>query len=96
MQRRFPKVVVEMDRIFIADGQIWTSAGMAAGIDMALGMVEHDLERDDARTQTFRIVGEDEANPAQASISHSSPVAMVTLSIWGNANSKSCPFLRWV
>ena len=32
--------------------------------------------RDDGRTQTFRIVGEDEANPAQASISHGSPVAI--------------------
>ena len=33
------------------------------------------FERDDGRTQTFRIVGEDEANPSQASISHGSPVA---------------------
>ena len=32
LQRRYPKATVEMDRIFIADGQIWTSAGMTAGI----------------------------------------------------------------
>lgn len=32
--------------------------------------------REDGRTQTFRIVGEDEANPAQGSISHGSPVAI--------------------
>lgn len=35
--------------------------------------------RDDGRTQTFRIVGEDEANPAQASISHGSPVAIALI-----------------
>ena len=33
-------------------------------------------ERDDGRTQTFRIVGEDEATPAEGSISHGSPVAI--------------------
>lgn len=37
------------------------------------------FERDDGRTQTFRIVGEDEADPSQASISHGSPVAMVLM-----------------
>jgi transcriptional regulator GlxA family with amidase domain len=35
--RRFPKIIVEMDRIFVADGPVWTSAGMTAGIDLALG-----------------------------------------------------------
>jgi transcriptional regulator GlxA family with amidase domain len=38
LARRFPKVRVEMHRIFIADGQIWTSAGMTAAVDMALGL----------------------------------------------------------
>jgi hypothetical protein len=33
----------EMDRIFIADGPVWTSAGMTAGIDLALGLIERDL-----------------------------------------------------
>ena len=37
--RRFPKITVEMDRIFIADGPVWTSAG----IDLALGLIERDL-----------------------------------------------------
>lgn len=41
--RRFPRITVEMDRIFIADGPVWTSAGMAAGIDLALGLIERDL-----------------------------------------------------
>ncbi|HEY4404286.1 MAG TPA: GlxA family transcriptional regulator [Xanthobacteraceae bacterium] len=49
LQRRYPKTRVEVDRIFIADGQIWTSAGMTAGIDLALGLVERDLGPDKAR-----------------------------------------------
>jgi transcriptional regulator GlxA family with amidase domain len=43
MQRRYPGIVVEEDRIFVTDGQIWTSAGMSAGIDLALALVEDDL-----------------------------------------------------
>jgi len=54
LQRRYPKATVEVDRIFIADGQVWTSAGMTAGIDMALSLVERDIgsekTRDAART----------------------------------------------
>jgi len=43
LQARYPKVRVEVDRIFINDGQVWTSAGMTAGIDLALSLVERDL-----------------------------------------------------
>ncbi|MBY0382450.1 MAG: transcription elongation factor GreA [Xanthobacteraceae bacterium] len=37
------------------------------------------IERDDGRRQTFRIVGEDEADPAKGSLSHSSPMAQALL-----------------
>jgi transcriptional regulator GlxA family with amidase domain len=43
LQQRFPKIKVDADRIFTKDGAIWTSAGMSAGIDLALAMVEEDL-----------------------------------------------------
>ncbi|HEY2011693.1 MAG TPA: GlxA family transcriptional regulator [Rhizomicrobium sp.] len=43
LQARFPKVKVEIDRIYIADGKIWSSAGMTAGIDLALGLIESDV-----------------------------------------------------
>src|SRR5262249_39985380 len=49
LQDAFPLTAVEADRIFIADGPIWTSAGMTAGIDLALSLVEHDLGREKAR-----------------------------------------------
>jgi transcriptional regulator GlxA family with amidase domain len=43
LQRRYPAVKVEEDRIFVADGNVWTSAGMTACIDLALALVEADL-----------------------------------------------------
>jgi transcriptional regulator GlxA family with amidase domain len=56
LQQRFPKVRVEMDRIFVADGPIWTSAGMTAGIDLALGLVERDMGQDIARATARTMV----------------------------------------
>ncbi len=42
----FPNVRVEPDCIHIADGAIWTSAGVSAGIDLALAMISEDLGAD--------------------------------------------------
>lgn len=44
--RRFPEVKLEPNRIFTRDGNIWTSAGVTAGIDLALAIVEKDLGPD--------------------------------------------------
>jgi transcriptional regulator GlxA family with amidase domain len=46
---RHPSIKVEDDRIFIVDEPIWTSAGMTAGIDLALAMVESDVGAEVAR-----------------------------------------------
>jgi transcriptional regulator GlxA family with amidase domain len=45
LAQRFPAVRVEPDPIFVRDGQVWTSAGVTAGIDLALALVEEDLGR---------------------------------------------------
>jgi transcriptional regulator GlxA family with amidase domain len=42
---RFPAVRLDPDPIFIRDGDLWTSAGVTAGIDLALALVEADLGR---------------------------------------------------
>ncbi len=39
----FPNIRVEPDAIFVQDGQIWSSAGVSAGIDLALAMIEEDF-----------------------------------------------------
>ncbi|MFG0268573.1 GlxA family transcriptional regulator [Pseudomonas sp. LTR0] len=51
-----PEIDVEEDRIFIVDGSIWTSAGMTAALDMALGMVEKDLGNEIARSVAHKMV----------------------------------------
>lgn len=43
VQRRFPKLRVDRDALFHKDGRFYTSAGITAGIDLALAMVEEDL-----------------------------------------------------
>jgi transcriptional regulator GlxA family with amidase domain len=40
---RFPDVRTEEDRIYINDGPMWTSAGMTAGIDLVLALIDDDL-----------------------------------------------------
>jgi transcriptional regulator GlxA family with amidase domain len=42
LRRRHPRCRVEDDRIFVRDGRIWTSAGVTAGMDLALALVEDD------------------------------------------------------
>jgi transcriptional regulator GlxA family with amidase domain len=49
-------VKVEEDRIFIVDGPVWTSAGMTAGIDLALAMIERDLGVEIARAVAKKMV----------------------------------------
>lgn len=56
LQTRFPRITVEEDRIFVIDGNIWTSAGMTAGIDLALAMVEKDLGSEIARKTAQKLV----------------------------------------
>ncbi|TFF51885.1 AraC family transcriptional regulator [Pseudomonas putida] len=46
LQQRFPALDVDADAIFIQQGAVWTSAGVTAGIDLALALVEADCGRD--------------------------------------------------
>jgi transcriptional regulator GlxA family with amidase domain len=54
LSRAFPRISVEPDAIHVRDGEIYTSAGVSAGIDLALALVEDDygadLVRDVARS----------------------------------------------
>lgn len=56
LQERFPAIKVEEDRIFIADGHVWTSAGMTAGIDLALALIEEDIGIEAARGVARKLV----------------------------------------
>ncbi len=43
LELEYPTVIVKPDAIFVNSGRIWTSAGISAGIDMALAMIEDDI-----------------------------------------------------
>lgn len=45
LAERYPQLQVDPEPIFINQGKLWTSAGVTAGIDLALAMVEADLGR---------------------------------------------------
>jgi len=46
LHARHPSIKVDGDAIFVQEGSIWTSAGVTAGIDLALALVEEDCGRD--------------------------------------------------
>lgn len=46
LARLYPQVTVEPDPIYVRDGDVWTSAGVTAGMDLALAMVADDHGRD--------------------------------------------------
>ncbi len=54
--RRYPAVRLDCDRIWIRDGEVWTSAGITAGIDLALAMIEDDLGEAVARRTAQQLV----------------------------------------
>jgi transcriptional regulator GlxA family with amidase domain len=53
---RYPKVRLDADRMFVRDGKVWTSAGISAGIDLALALVEDDLGPGIARRAAQQLV----------------------------------------
>ena len=55
-ERRYPQVQLEEDRIFVTDGHVWTSAGMSAGLDLALAVIEKDLGRELALSVARKLV----------------------------------------
>jgi len=54
--RRFPKVRLNADRIFVQDGKFWSSAGITAGIDLALALIGEDLGEEIARRTAQQLV----------------------------------------
>ncbi|WP_300575269.1 GlxA family transcriptional regulator [Phenylobacterium sp.] len=55
-RRRYPGVRLEPDRIYVRDDGIWTSAGITAGIDLALALIAEDLGEAVARATAQQLV----------------------------------------
>ncbi|WP_456622039.1 MULTISPECIES: GlxA family transcriptional regulator [unclassified Bradyrhizobium] len=56
LQRDYPSIRVEADRIYCRDGNIWTSAGITAGIDLSLALIEEDHGFDIAKSVAQHLV----------------------------------------
>jgi transcriptional regulator GlxA family with amidase domain len=54
--KTYPKVKLEPDRIFVRDGNIWSSAGISAGIDLALAMAAEDFGDEVAQKTARQLV----------------------------------------
>jgi transcriptional regulator GlxA family with amidase domain len=54
--QQFPQVKLEADRIYVNEGRVWTSAGISAGIDLALALIAHDLGDGIARKVARQLV----------------------------------------
>lgn len=88
LARLFPKVEVEPDRIHIRDGHIWTSAGITAGIDLALALIAEDLGEDLARHVAQEMVVYYRRPGGQSQFS-----ALVDL---GGHETPFAPLLEWI
>ncbi|MEM7305019.1 MAG: helix-turn-helix domain-containing protein [Planctomycetota bacterium] len=69
LQRRHPAVQVDPDPIFIEDRGVWTSAGVTAGIDLALALVERDIGRGAALDVARRLVVHSKRSGGQSQFS---------------------------
>jgi transcriptional regulator GlxA family with amidase domain len=56
LQAQYPAVKLDQDSIFTNDGPIWTTAGGAAGLDLCLALIEHDLGAELARAVARELV----------------------------------------
>ncbi len=56
LARRFPRVQVDTNALFVEDGRVWTSAGVTTGIDMCLEIVSRDLGSEVANGIAERLV----------------------------------------
>lgn len=70
LQRQHPDVSVEPDAIYVRDGNVWTSAGVTAGIDLTLGLVADDHGRSAAATVARQLVVYLRRSGGQSQFSH--------------------------
>jgi len=65
----YPGVKLQPDQIYVRDGNIWSSAGITAGIDLALGLVAEDLGEEIAKKAARQLVVYDRRSGGQSQFS---------------------------
>ena len=86
--RRYPNVRLDAERIFINDGNVWTSAGISAGIDLALALIEDDFGPEIARRTAQQLVVHQRRPGGQSQFS--------TLVEFGGRTSRVAGLVEWM
>ena len=88
LARHHPDLDVVPDRIWVRDGRVWSSAGVSAGIDLALALITADLGRDVARRAAREIVVYYQRPGGQSQFSSLEELA--------DADGRFAPLLAWI
>jgi transcriptional regulator GlxA family with amidase domain len=94
LQQHYPSIDVQSDPIYVRDGRIWTSAGITAGIDLSLALVEHDLGRTIAMQVARHLVMFLKRPGGQSQFS--APLAAQAAAADGNAPNQFAPLHGWI
>jgi transcriptional regulator GlxA family with amidase domain len=94
LQRQYPDVHVDPDPIYVHDERIWTSAGVTAGIDLSLALVEEDLGRKLAMQVARHLVVF--LNRPGGQSQFSAPLEAQAVAADGNAPNHFAPLHGWI
>jgi transcriptional regulator GlxA family with amidase domain len=94
LQQRYPDVLVDPDPIYVRDGEVWTSAGITAGIDLSLALVQEDLGRKVAMQVARHLVVFLNRPGGQSQFSAS--LEAQTAAADGNAPNRFAPLHAWI
>jgi transcriptional regulator GlxA family with amidase domain len=94
LQQHYPGIVVEPDPIYVRDERIWTSAGVTAGIDLSLALVQEDLGRKLAMQVARHLVVF--LNRPGGQSQFSAPLEAQAAAADGNAPNHFAPLHGWI
>ncbi len=94
LQERYPDIQVDRDPIYLREGRIWTSAGVTAGIDLSLALVEDDLGRKIAMQVARHLVVF--LNRPGGQSQFSAPLEAQAAAADGNAPNHFAPLHSWI
>jgi len=94
LQQQYPDVLVDPDPIYLHEGRIWTSAGVTAGIDLSLALIEEDLGRKIAMQVARHLVVF--LNRPGGQSQFSAPLEAQAVAAHGNAPNHFAPLHGWI
>jgi transcriptional regulator GlxA family with amidase domain len=66
LRKTYPAILVEDERVYVRDGNVWSSGGISTGVDMALGMIERDYGEQKAEAIAGALMVSDRRDPGES------------------------------